>query len=53
MDGISALDLWYLVSDVLHYFLRDPQYREAQERIGWTEAKCKEMDGKITGRPHV
>ena len=27
-------------------FWRDPQYREAQERIGWTEAKCKEMDEK-------
>ena len=33
---------------ILDHFLRDPQYREAQGRIGWTEAKCKELDEKST-----
>ena len=29
---------------ILDRFLNDPQYRETQERIRWTEAKCEEMD---------
>ena len=28
----------------LHRFLKDARYREAQKRLGWSEAKCKDVD---------